>query len=468
MGSQFSKEQIEEAVGLYYDGGMSQAEVCDALGYPSQATLSRWIRDDPRYASLIDGGSDVEHRGGGRLKYPYEVRLEAVRLAEEENMTRREIADKLGLCGAPMVTKWVTLAREKGRDALMTSEEKRKIRQLATEDPPPSDVEELRRENARLKMDNAILRETIGVLKKDPSVDPSDLSNREKAEVVDALRGQFPLNDLLKRLGLPRSSYYYQRAAIAAGDKYADLRPVIAGIFHGVKDSRGYRYVHSELRKGDEPIVVSEKVVRRIMREDDLQVVYNKKKRKYSSYVGEVSEAPDNLVGRDFHADAPNELWLTDITEFKIPAGKVYLSPILDCFDGMLPAWSIGLHPTAELANSSLRAACATLAEGEHPVEHSDRGGHYRWPGWISICEEFGLVRSMSKKGCSPDNSACEGLFGRLKNEFFYYRDWNGVTLDEFMAELDAYLRYYNEERTKESLGWLSPAQYRASLGLAA
>ena len=63
---------------------------------------------------------------------------------------------------------------------------------------------------------------------------------------------------------------------------------------------------------------------------------------------------------------------------------------------------------------------------------------------------------------------ACEGLFGRLKNEFFYYRDWEGVTLDEFMAELDAYLRYYNERRTKESLGWLSPAQYRASLGLAA
>ena len=181
-----------------------------------------------------------------------------------------------------------------------------------------------------------------------------------------------------------------------------------------------------------------------------------------------MGEAPDNLVGRDFHAGAPNELWLTDITEFKIPAGKVYLSPILDCFDGMLPAWSIGLHPTAELANSSLRAACATLAEGEHPVEHSDRGGHYRWPGWIAICEEYGLTRSMSKKGCSPDNSACEGLFGRLKNEFFYYRDWDGVTLYEFIAELDAYLRYYNEERTKESLGWLSPVQYRASLGLAA
>ena len=468
MGSRFTEKEIKRAVDMFYGGGMSQREVCEKLGYPSQATLSRWIRDDHRYESYVEGGRGGERRGGHRLKYPYEVRLEAVRLAEEEHMTRQEVADKLGICGAPMVTKWVTTAREKGRDALMTSEEKRKIRQLASEDPPPSDIEELRRQNAQLKMDNAILRETIGVLKKDPSVDPSDLSNREKAEVVDALRHDFPLKDLLARLELPRSSYYYQRGAIAAGDKYAELRVLVAEIFHGVKDSRGYRYVHSELRKREEPVVVSEKVVRRIMSEDRLQVVYSKKKRKYSSYVGEVSEAPENLVGRDFHADAPNELWLTDITEFKIPAGKVYLSPILDCFDGFLPAWSIGPRPTAELANSSLRAACATLAEGEHPVEHSDRGGHYRWPGWIAICDEYGLVRSMSKKGCSPDNSACEGLFGRLKNEFFYYRDWEGVTLDEFMAELDAYLRYYNDERTKESLGWLSPAQYRASLGLAA
>lgn len=166
--------------------------------------------------------------------------------------------------------------------------------------------------------------------------------------------------------------------------------------------------------------------------------------------------------------DAPNRLWLTDITEFRLDAGKVYLSPVLDCFDGKLVSWSVGTRPTGELANSSLRDACGTLSEGERPVCHSDRGGHYRWPGWIEICAEHGLVRSMSKKGCSPDNSACEGLFGRIKNEFFYYRDWSGVPVDEFMERLEEYLRYYNEDRPKESLGWMSPNQYRRSLGLAA
>ena len=99
---------------------------------------------------------------------------------------------------------------------------------------------------------------------------------------------------------------------------------------------------------------------------------------------------------------------------------------------------------------------------------HSDRGGHYRWSGWIKICEENGLVRSMSRKGCSPDNARCEGFFGRLKVEFFYGRDWDGVTIEEFIAMLDAYLRWYRDIRIKSDLDYKSPMQYRRDLGLVA
>ena len=112
--------------------------------------------------------------------------------------------------------------------------------------------------------------------------------------------------------------------------------------------------------------------------------------------------------------------------------------------------------------------ACAVLSERQGPVTHSDRGCHYRWPGWIAICEKNGLVRSMSKKGCGPDNSAMEGFFGRPRNEFFYHRDWSDVSAPEFCKMLDAYFRYYNEERPKEKLGLMSSMQYRKSLGLAA
>ena len=161
-----------------------------------------------------------------------------------------------------------------------------------------------------------------------------------------------------------------------------------------------------------------------------------------------------------------NEKWLTDITEFAIPAGKVYLSPIVDCFDGLLVNWTISTSPDALLVNSMLDDAAKLLSVGEKPIIHSDRGVHYRWPGWIDRMEKNGFIRSMSKKGCSPDNSACEGVFGRIKNEMFYNADWSGVNISEFIGILNDYLYWYNEKRIKKSLGYLSPIEYRHRLGL--
>ena len=110
--------------------------------------------------------------------------------------------------------------------------------------------------------------------------------------------------------------------------------------------------------------------------------------------------------------------------------------------------------------------AAKLLSVGENPIIHSDRGVHYRWPGWIDRMEKNGFIRSMSKKGCSPDNSACESVFGRIKNEMFYNADWSGVNISEFIGILNDYLYWYNEKRIKKSLGYLSPIEYRHRLGL--
>jgi len=155
------------------------------------------------------------------------------------------------------------------------------------------------------------------------------------------------------------------------------------------------------------------------------------------------------------------------ITEFQLPTGKVYLSPIVDCFDGKVVSWSIGTRPDAQLVNSMLDAAISTLGDGGNPVIHSDRGGHYRWAGWLQRIQAAGLVRSMSRKGCSPDNAACEGFFGRLKNEMYYCREWSGATIDMFIREVDAYISWYNQHRIKIRLGGLSPMEYRQHLGIA-
>ncbi len=114
------------------------------------------------------------------------------------------------------------------------------------------------------------------------------------------------------------------------------------------------------------------------MKQENL-IVATPKRRRYRSYLGEISPAPENLINRDFQATAPNEKWLTDITEFHIPAGKVYLSPIIDCFDGLVISWSIGTRPDAELVNMMLDAAIETVTDADkRPIVHSDRGAHYR------------------------------------------------------------------------------------------
>jgi len=114
-----------------------------------------------------------------------------------------------------------------------------------------------------------------------------------------------------------------------------------------------------------------------------------------------------------------------------------------------------------------LDEAISVLDMDDHPIIHTDRGCHYRWPGWIERVEKAGLTRSMSKKGYTPDNSACEGFFGRLKNEMFYGHSWKGVTIGRFMGYVDGYLRWYAKKRIKLSLGGLSPLDYRKSLGFA-
>ncbi len=127
-------------------------------------------------------------------------------------------------------------------------------------------------------------------------------------------------------------------------DKYEKLRHRITVLFRENYKRYGYRRIHALLAR--EGTRVSEKVVRRLMQEYSL-IVIMKKRHKYSAYRSENAPAADNLIKRDFHADAPNIKWLTDITEFAIPAGKVYLSPIVDCFDGLMVSWSIGTSPGA-------------------------------------------------------------------------------------------------------------------------
>ena len=318
----------------------------------------------------------------------------------------------------------------------------------------------LKKDIYRLKMEKDILEKAAELIKKDQGIDINALTNKEKAIIINALRNHYPLKTLLKILSMSKSSYYYQRSV---KDKYTDIRIKIKEIFQSSYQSYGYRRVKKALEF--DGIIISEKVVRRLMKETGLAVSAVKRK-KFCSYMGEISPAVPNIIKRNFKADKPNEKLLTDITEFHIKNDKVYLSPMIDCFDGYVKSWTIGLSPNASLVNTMLKDTIAKLHENEKPIIHSDRGAHYRWPEWIKLMDENSLIRSMSKKGCSPDNSACEGFFGRLKNEFYYHRDWKNTSVEDFIKQLNDYIIWYNSKRIKSSLGYKSPIDYRRSLGL--
>ena len=419
-------------------------------------TLRRWARDRGR---ALAGRKEPVH-------LPWETRRALVaRLAAGERAGA--LAAEAGVT-PQAIFGWRRRLAEGGELALMTDDD---VRGLAGEPAPPAGGDGgLRGRVRELELRCAVLEQTVEILKKDPGADPSALTNRERARAALALRGRFPLAEVLAALGLARSTFYDQVAAMRRPDKYAALRERVAGLFEAKGRAWGSERIWAELRRphdGGEPVAVSEKVVRRIMAEGGMRVRYRRRARAYSSYAGEIGGHPGNLVNRDFSADAPNRLWLTDVTRFTLPGFKCYLSPVVDCFDGKVVSWRLSRSPDAEMANSMLLEACGALAAGEAPVVHSDCGCHYRWPGWVEICERRGLRRSMSAKGCSPDNAAMEGFFGRMKNEMFHHRDWAGVGYDEFAAAVGAYIEAYNETRIKRSLGWMSPNEYRRSKGIA-
>ncbi|WP_422836990.1 DDE-type integrase/transposase/recombinase [Arcanobacterium canis] len=107
---------------------------------------------------------------------------------------------------------------------------------------------------------------------------------------------------------------------------------------------------------------VSEKVIRRLMKEEQVAVYYAKKKRRYSSYEGEVSPVPKDLIKRDFHAEYPNQKWLTDVSEFAGPDGKVYFSPILDCYDGYIVAYRRQRNAEKTLTQGMLEDAITAVS----------------------------------------------------------------------------------------------------------
>ena len=456
----YSDHQKKTAVEHYLDHGRCIAATLRALGYPCRGTLVAWIEElHPNIRQRLVGRAPY-------FQHPQEFKNAAVIELCTRNTSALAVAQKLEVC-RPTLYNWKNQLLGPDHPASMSHQS-----ELTSNPDEPQvtelqqQVDKLQHEIRRLQLERDVLKKANELLKKGLGVAPQLLSNREKTLLVNALKHAYSLSELFAELELARSSYFYHCCRLRSPDKYAAARLVLSEVFESNHRCYGYRRLHSAM--GRHQINISEKVIQRLMKQEGLIVAVNRKRR-YGSYLGEISPAPENIINRDFKAATPNEKWLTDITEFHIPAGKIYLSPIIDCFDGMVVSWSIGTRPDSELVNTMLDAAIEKVANSKsRPIVHSDRGAHYRWPGWLTRMQNANLIRSMSRKGCSPDNAACEGFFGRLKTELFYPRNWQGASIEQFIQTIDSYIRWYNEKRIKISLGSLSPVEYRMSLGIAA
>ncbi|MFU0810637.1 MAG: IS3 family transposase [Atopobium sp.] len=215
--------------------------------------------------------------------------------------------------------------------------------------------------------------------------------------MVEALRAECRLCEILPVVGMARSSCEYARRAQAKGEteEHAAARKAVIEASGASGGTYGCRRIYAQTSAdAEDGAAIGEWTVRSIMEEENLVARAARKKRRCSSCEGEISEAPESLLRDEkgkhrFGADKPNELWITDVTEFRIPAGKACLSPIVDCSGGMPLSWSISTSPDAEMASPSLLGACRWLGEGGHPRIRPDRGCHCRWPGWIRMDKDM-------------------------------------------------------------------------------
>ena len=271
--------------------------------------------------------------------------------------------------------------------------------------------------------------------------------------------GGFRLDLLLETARLARSTYYYQLKQLDGHDKDKETKGEIQEIYYEHKGNYGYRRITLELR--NRGFVVNQKKVQRLMKLLGLSSQI-RRKRKYSSYQGEVGKKADNLIQRQFEAANPMEKCYTDVTEFAIPNSthKLYLSPVLDGFNSEIIAYNLSTSPNLEQVKSMLDQSF-TEEHYENTILHSDQGWQCQHDFYHHFLEGKGIQPSMSRKGNSPDNGMMESFFGILKSEMFYGYEKMFHSLEQLEQAIVDYIDYYNNKHIKVKLKGLSPVQYR-------
>ena len=252
---------------------------------------------------------------------------------------------------------------------------------------------------------------------------------------------------------MARSTFYYNLQYKL--DKWEIERQRIVEIYYENRGRYGYRRIQKVMQ--NEGYVISGKSVRKLMKEAGIKCEVRMKK--YRSYKGQIGRIAPNLLKRNFTATRPYEKLVTDVTEFSLFGAKLYLSPVLDLYNGELVSYTIYSHPVLEMVTNMIERTIAVIGSKTNAILHSDQGWQYQHKEYQKLLKKNHLRQSMSRKGNCLDNAVMENFFGLLKSEWLYLQTFD--SLDHFREELEKYLKYYNNDRIKLKLDGKSPVQYR-------
>jgi putative transposase len=244
------------------------------------------------------------------------------------------------------------------------------------------------------------------------------------------------------------------------GRENSRLTDRIKEIFKASDDTYGFRRVHNELRKDGE--TCSKRRVARLMRTSGLWPKTIKKFRVTTDSKHNLPVA-DNLLGRQFFSDSPNQVWVSDMTYIWTDEGWLYLAVVLDLFSRGVVGWSMSSRINRELALDALDMAVRRRNPMPGLIHHSDRGSQYASGDYQRALESSGMLCSMSRKGDCWDNAVAESFFATLKRERVFHRRYR--TRNEARRDIFQYIEvFYNRVRLHSTLGNLSPAQFEAAV----
>ncbi|WP_338993544.1 IS3 family transposase [Fusobacterium animalis] len=390
--------------------------------------------------------------------YSKDFKLQAINRILINHESINSVAIDIGLTSSGILDNWLSKFKENGYNVV----EKKKGRKPKAMTKPKENnkelsekekIKKLEEENLYLKAENEYLKKLRAL------VQERELKEKKKLKVIAELRAKYPFKMLLKIAGIARSVYYYYINKKDIDEKNTNIIEKIKEIYYANSGRYGYRRVTLELKNQD--ININHKKVQRLMKKLNLQSII-RKKRKYSSYKGQVGKIADDHINRDFEATALNQKWFTDVTEFNLRGEKLYLSPILDAYGRYIVSYDISRSPNLEQINHMLNLAFKENESYENLIFHSDQGWQYQHNSYQERLKEKKIIQSMSRKGNSLDNGLMECFFGLLKSEMFYEQEEKYKTLEELQEAIEDYIYYYNNKRIKEKLKGLTPASYRS------